>query len=76
VHLTDDQRRERAGQAILEAFAERPMKLIEGEVLKAATQDSEEPQDPRYAECSAQIEHFCGFYAVGGGRPDTRNADS
>jgi hypothetical protein len=31
--LTEEQRRQRARQAILEAFAERPMKLIEGEVI-------------------------------------------
>ena len=34
VTLTDEQRRQRARAAILEAFAERPMKLIEGEVVE------------------------------------------
>jgi predicted nucleic acid-binding protein len=32
--LTVEQRRQRARQAILEAFAERPMRLIEGEVVE------------------------------------------
>jgi hypothetical protein len=32
--LTEDERRQRARQAILEAFAERPLKLIEGEVVE------------------------------------------
>jgi hypothetical protein len=46
--LTAEQRRQRARQAILDAFAERPLKLIEGEVVEAepvATQDgAEEPE--------------------------------
>jgi hypothetical protein len=32
--LTKEERRERARRAILEAFAERPLKLIEGEVVE------------------------------------------
>jgi hypothetical protein len=32
--MTEDERREQARQAIAEAFAERPLKLIEGEVLE------------------------------------------
>jgi len=32
--MTPEERRQRARQAILEAFAERPLKLIEGEVLE------------------------------------------
>jgi hypothetical protein len=35
VVMTEDQRREQARQAIAEAFAERPLKLIEGEVIEA-----------------------------------------
>ena len=31
--MTEDERREQARQAIAEAFAERPLKLIEGEVI-------------------------------------------
>jgi len=34
--LSGEERRQRARQAILEAFAERPMRLIEGEVIEAA----------------------------------------
>ena len=34
--LTNEERRQRARQAILDAFAERPLKLIEGEVIDAA----------------------------------------
>ena len=33
--LSADERRQRARQAILEAFAERPMKLIQGEVVES-----------------------------------------
>ena len=33
--MTEDERREQARQAIAEAFAERPLKLIEGEVIEA-----------------------------------------
>ena len=33
--MTEDERREQARQLIVEAFAERPLKLIEGEVLEA-----------------------------------------
>ena len=33
--MTEDERREQARQLIAEAFAERPLKLIEGEVLEA-----------------------------------------
>jgi hypothetical protein len=32
--LTNEERRQRARQAILDAFAERPLKLIEGEVVE------------------------------------------
>ena len=35
VVLSPDERRQRARRAILEAFAERPLKLIEGEVVEA-----------------------------------------
>jgi hypothetical protein len=41
VHLTDEQRRERARQAILEAFAERPMQLIEGTVIEQESAETE-----------------------------------
>jgi hypothetical protein len=34
VVMTEDERRQRARRAILEAFAERPVKLIEGEVIE------------------------------------------
>jgi hypothetical protein len=37
VHLSEEERRQRARQAILEAFAERPLKLIEGEVIESET---------------------------------------
>ena len=46
--LTDEQRRQRARQAILDAFVERPMRLIEGEVVEAelaSTQDSEDTSE-------------------------------
>ena len=33
--MTDDERREQARALIAEAFAERPLKLIEGEVVDA-----------------------------------------
>ena len=33
--MTEDERREQARQAIAEAFRERPLKLIEGEVIEA-----------------------------------------
>ena len=33
--MTEDERREQARQAIAEAFAEHPLKLIEGEVIEA-----------------------------------------
>jgi hypothetical protein len=36
VVMSPEERRQRARQAILEAFAERPLKLIEGEVVDAA----------------------------------------
>ena len=35
VVMTEDERRAQARQAIAEAFAERPLKLIEGEVIEA-----------------------------------------
>jgi hypothetical protein len=35
VIMTEDERREQARQAIAEAFRERPLKLIEGEVIEA-----------------------------------------
>ena len=33
--MTEDERRQRARELIQEAFAERPLKLIEGEVIEA-----------------------------------------
>jgi hypothetical protein len=36
VVMSPEERRQRARQAILDAFAERPLKLIEGEVIDAA----------------------------------------
>ena len=35
VVMTEDERRQRARELIQEAFAERPLKLIEGEVIEA-----------------------------------------
>jgi len=35
VVMTEDEQRAQARQAIAEAFAERPLKLIEGEVIEA-----------------------------------------
>jgi hypothetical protein len=44
--MTTEERRQRARRAILEAFAERPLKLIEGEVLEAEVAETlaSEPQ--------------------------------
>jgi hypothetical protein len=53
--LTAEQRRERARRAILEAFAERPMRLIEGEVVEpepAAT--GKDNRDAVTVECGEQ----------------------
>jgi hypothetical protein len=44
--LSEEERRQRARQAILDAFAERPLKLIEGEVVEvdAAEMLATEPE--------------------------------
>ena len=38
--MTEDERRQRARELIQEAFAERPLKLLEGEVLEPATAET------------------------------------
>jgi hypothetical protein len=38
-HLTEDERRQQARELIREAFAERPLKLIEGEVISGPEED-------------------------------------
>ena len=49
--MTEDERREQARQLIAEAFAERPLKLIEGEVIS----DPEE-SDTNGVSASAEVE--------------------
>jgi hypothetical protein len=38
--MSADERRQRARQAILDAFAERPLKLIEGEVISGPKENN------------------------------------
>ena len=55
VHMTDEQRRENARQAILEPFAERPMQLIEGAVIEGGITPLSQLRIPRNLASRADI---------------------
>ena len=46
VHMTDDQRRQRAREAILAAFAERPMQLIDATAIDQDAVEIEQDTKP------------------------------
>jgi hypothetical protein len=60
VVMTEDERREQARQAIAEAFAERPLKLIGGEVIEA---DAAETLASERASVDESVGRACGSEA-------------